>query len=246
MNKSFVKWALTAVATVAMAASVSAQKAELVLSGLQFVDQLKAGMIEQDVFVEKQRGSGKVFRVTKENMAQFKNAKLDSTADSVHHAPFDGQKVGPYEKGQALGFTLGDWLSASGSASYSCNAGTGKLSASFKNLVSNGVYTMWYAVAAGPHMGCPNCPFATLDMPVGKADGTQNIFRADGNGGAKFSASFKPCLQLATGQLVALLAIAYHSDGKTYGPGPGPVGSVAHIQLLTILPGEGAWAVAGK
>ena len=244
--KTFLKMAFVSLAVLGFASAAAAQKAELVLSGLQFVDHLKAGMIEQDVFVEKQKGSGKVFRVTKDNMAQFKNAKLYSTAESVHHAPFDGQKVGPYKKGQALGMTLGDWLSGTGSASYSCNAGTGKLNASFKNLVPNGVYTMWYAMAAGPHMGCANCPFATLDLPIGKADGTQNIFRVDGSGGATFSKSFKPCLQLATGQLVALLAIAYHSDGKTYGPGPGPMGSMAHVQLLTILPGEGAWAVAGK
>ena len=151
--KKFLKMAFVSLAVLGFASAATAQKAELVLSGLQFVDHLKAGMIEQDVFVEKQMGSGKVFRVTKDNMAQFKNAKLYSTADPVHHAPFDGQKVGPYEKGQALGMTLGDWLSGTGSASYSCNAGTGKLSASFKNLVPNGVYTMWYAMAAGPHMG---------------------------------------------------------------------------------------------
>ena len=32
------------------------------------------------------------------------------------------------------------------------------------------------------------------------------------------------------------LAIAYHSDGKTYGPLAGDFGSKAHVQLFLMLP----------
>ena len=39
-------------------------------------------------------------------------------------------------------------------------------------------------------------------------------------------------------QLAAVLAIAYHSDGKTYGVLPGPFGQKTHVQLFTMLPEE--------
>ena len=35
---------------------------------------------------------------------------------------------------------------------------------------------------------------------------------------------FEHCLQLSNSQLASGIAIAMHSDGKTYGPDPGPFG----------------------
>lgn len=224
--------------------NISAQQVEMKMTGLGFVDHLKAGMIEQDVYVEKSSGSNMVFRVTKKERAKYLNAPLYSTASPVHHAPFDMGKLGPYKKGKNLGFTLGEWLSGTGKASYSCKNGTGSVSATFKSLVPNGLYTMWYALAAKSHMGCADCPFATLDFPLGNSKGTNNLFTANGAGDASFQASFSPCLTLGNTRIVPMLAIAYHSDGKTYGPGPGPMGSVAHVQLFSPMPDEGAWAKA--
>lgn len=227
-----------------VAAQASAQQVEMKMTGLGFVDHLKAGMIEQDVYVKKGSGSNMVFRVTKKERAKYLNAQLYSTSSPVHHAPFDMSKLGPYKKGKKLGMTLGQWLSGTGKASYSCKEGKGTISASFKKLVPNGLYTLWYALAAKSHMGCANCPFATLDFPVGNPKGTNNIFTANGAGNAKFHSSFSPCLTLGNSMVIPMLAIAYHSDGKTYGPGPGPMGSVAHVQLFAPLPDEGAWAKA--
>jgi len=240
------KWFPLIAAAMLVGFTAHAQQSELVIGGLDFVDHLKAGMIEQDVYVERIKGSGKVYRVTVKQKETYINAPIYTTASSVHHAPFAMDKTGPYKRGKKLGFTLGQWLSGTGKASYSCKAGQGKLTASFEKLVPHGLYTMWYAYAVKRHMGCAKCPFATLDFPVGKPDGTQNIFYADGMGNARYQASFKPCIELGSGPIMAMLAIAYHSDGKTYGPSPGPMGSVAHVQLFTGLPGEGAHAMATK
>lgn len=218
-----------------------AQQSAIAITGLTFVDHLEAGMIEQDVFVEKAPGSGQVFRVTKKEMAAYLDRPVHASARVVHHAPFNPKRNGPHPKGRSLGMTLKQWLSATGSAEYSCRDGKATLQASFTGLVPKGVYTMWHAMAAKPHMGCANCAFATLDLPIGAADGSQSPFVARDDGTARFSAGFEPCLQLGRGQVMSMLAIAYHSDGKTYGEQPGGMGKVAHVQLFVPLPDEGAW-----
>ncbi len=40
--------------------------------------------------------------------------------------------------------------------------------------------------------------------------------------------------------MMAMLVIAYHSDGNTYGPDPGPFGTGSHVQLFVPLPDNGA------
>ena len=92
---------------------------------------------------------------------------------------------------------------------------------------------MWHFFMATP----PTEPFiGTYDLPLGSRDGAQSVFTADAGGEARFERSFKPCLQLTGEHLAAGLALAWHSDGKTYGVEPGGFGSVSHIQLYTGLP----------
>ncbi len=197
---------------------------------LTFVDHIKAEMIEQDVYVDKM-SDGKVFRVTKENAGDFSEALVYRTAAPVEHAPMDASKVGPYEAGAQLDFTLGEWLSASGSATLTCEGENGMLRAEFENLVPNGLYTMWNFFA-----GQQLAKFHTYDLPVGLPDGSESIFTADGKGYALYEASFTPCLQGTTPQLMAGLAIAYHSDGMTHGYEPGPMGNKSHVHLFTMIP----------
>ena len=59
---------------------------------------------------------------------------------------------------------------------------------------------------------------------------------ADAEGKASFSHSFKPCLQMTGEWITSMLAIAYHSDGKTYGAYPGDFGLNAHVPLFLMLP----------
>ncbi len=207
------------------------------IEDLALVDHIAAGMIEQDVFVEKTRGSGQVFRVGKAEAARFAGAPIYRAATAVRHAPFSPDRNGPYPKGASLGMSLGDWLAAAGRVSYTCSRGAGRVQGTFKDLVPYGTYTMWYLRFAKAHMGCADCPFATIDFPLGAKDGSQSSFIADARGGATFDASFEPCLKLGDDQLGAALAIVYHSDGNTHGPNPGDMGHNSHIQLFALLPG---------
>lgn len=198
---------------------------------LQFMNHLQMQFAEQDVYIERAAGSAQVYRVT----AQDKNlsAMLFAAADPIKHNPFDAKDLGPYKKGRALGITLGQWLASTGSGTYACTSGQGQINVTFKKLVPNGVYTMWYFFMALP----PQQPFTgTLDLPVGARDGAQNTFKANAAGNAAYKLSFKPCLDLSGQQVSSGLAIAWHSDGKTYMADPGPFGSVSHVQLFLLLP----------
>lgn len=198
---------------------------------LQFVNHLQMQFAEQDVYIERAAGSGQVYRVT----AQDKNmsAILFAAADPIKHNPFDAKDLGPYKKGRALGITLGQWLAATGSGTYACTNGQGRINVTFKKLVPNGVYTMWYFFIALP----PQQPFTgTLDLPFGARDGSQNTFRANAAGNAMYKLTIKPCLDLSGQQVSSGLAIAWHSDGKTYQADPGQFGSASHVQLFLLLP----------
>ncbi len=204
---------------------------------LEFVNHLQAKLPEQDVFIERVAGSGDVYRVTAADKNM--NAPLYTAASPLPHDPDNPQAVGPYKKGRALGITLGQWLAGAGTGTYTCTSEQGSVVASFKKLVPNGTYTMWYALLATP----PPIPMATYDLPLGARDGSQNVFRANTQGNASFKVAFKPCLQPTTDQFTARLAIAWHSDGKAYGGVPGPsdmpysgFGVVSHVQLFLGLP----------
>ncbi len=219
--------ALAIVGAVALVAQASTMSVKL-----QFVNHLQMKLPEQDVFIEKVAGSGDVFRVT--GADKDMNAPLYAAEASVKHNPFAPEAVGPYKKGRALGFTLGQWLAATGTGTYACRDGQGTVQANFTKLVPSSTYTMWYFFLPTP----PTKPFTgTLDLPLGARDGSQNAFRTDVKGAASYKASFKPCLQLSGDQLASGLAIAWHSDGKTYASDAGSFGQATHVQLFLLLPG---------
>ncbi len=196
-----------------------------------FVTHLDMDLPEQDVYIEREPGSKKVYRVTKGDNDM--NAPLYKTAVAVKHDPFDPKAVGPHPKGEKLGITLGQWLRHKGTGTYKYENGTGYLNLKFSGLVPNGVYTMWHAFMSMP----PTIPFSgALDMPLGARDGSESVFTADENGNAEFVHSFKPGLQMSDLWTTSLLAIAYHSDGKTYGGIPGEFGLNVHVPLFIMLP----------
>ncbi len=196
---------------------------------LTFKNHLQKDMVEQHVYVEREAGSGQVYRVTTVDKHRYLNSPDYGTDEIVAFAPLDHGAVGPYQIGKALGFTLGDWLAATGTARYRCDGDDGKVEATFDKLVPNGVYSMWYVMAPRP----PLEPFKVLPMPLGARDGSQSHFRADANGHGELSVSLSPCLQLSGRQVDTFLAIVWHSDGKTYGASPGPFSKMAHIQFFT-------------
>lgn len=225
---------------VAMALSVSTARAEAPAGGskidtysidLAFVTHTEANLPEQDVFIEREAGSSEVYRPTVGDNDM--SATLYKAAVPVPHNPFDEWAVGPHPKGEELGMTLGEWLAHKGTGRYTCTNGEGTLETSFSGLVPNGVYTMWHAFVALP----ATKPFSGfLDLPLGARDGSTSVFVADDNGQAAFNHTFKPCLQMSDVWTTALLAINYHSDGKTYAALTGDFGYNAHVPLLTILP----------
>ncbi len=232
MKKLALVFALVAVLATVLAAQAASKGIKL-----QFVNHLQAKLPEQDVFIERVAGSDEVYRVTAADKNM--NAPLYAAASPLPHDPGNPKAVGPFKKGRALGISLGQWLAGTGTGTYTCTKGQGTVVASFKKLVPDGVYTMWYALLATP----PPMPMATYDLPIGARDGSQNVFRSNAQGSASLKASFEPCLQMTTDQFTALLAIAWHSDGKTYYGEPGPsdmrysgFGAVSHVQLFLGLP----------
>jgi hypothetical protein len=205
--------------------------AERVTIELAFKTHLDMGLPEQDVYIEREAGSGDVYRVT--NGDNDMSAPLFKSAVTVAHDPFSAEAIGPHPKGEPTGLTLGQWLRHAGKGTYSCENGRGRLDVRFSGLVPNGVYTMWHAFMALP----PPVPFTgTLDLPLGARDGSESVFVADASGTAEFSHGFAPCLQMSDVWTTSMLAINWHSNGKTYGGHPGAFGSVAHIPLFVMLP----------
>ena len=226
---------------VSLALSMTASRADEVRGGgnkgetysidLAFITHLDAELAEQDVYIERNPGSGEVFRVTRGDNDM--SAPLYKSAQPIPHDPFNPANIGPYAKGDELGMTLGEWLKHQGTGTYSCENGEGKLKTSFTGLVPNGVYTMWHAFMAIP----TTTPFSgTLDLPLGARDGSTSVFVADNDGEAAFDHSFKPCLQMSDVWTTSMLAINYHSDGRTYAALPGDFGYNAHIPLFLMLP----------
>ena len=198
---------------------------------LTFVYHIEADMPEQDVFIEREPGSGHVFRATRGD--RDLNKAIFAAAHPVPHSPFDLDALGPYERGPALDMTLGRWFEATGTGSYRCSNGEAFIDVTFTGLVPDGLYTMWHFFMAAP----PTDPFiGTYDLPIGSRDGSDSVFRADASGSARFQRTFKPCLQLSGEHLMAGLAIAWHSDGRTYGVEPGDFGLNSHVQLFLSLP----------
>ncbi len=177
--------------------------------------------------------AGQVIRVEGEQAKDPANlAKtVYATAVATPHDLFKvgSNPLGPFDKGKALGFTLQQWLAASGIGIYSVDEGNAQLELSFKNLVPNGVYTAWCS-----RMTFPPNP-GIVDKPCGAEDGSENSFKADEKGTASFSLKLKP-LEASTKETASIIAIAYHSDGKTYGASPGDFGLNSHVHIFFLMP----------
>ncbi|MEM8972278.1 MAG: hypothetical protein AAGD43_09495 [Pseudomonadota bacterium] len=191
------------------------------------------GLAEQDVYVRTPEYPNGVLRPS----AEFTDydAALFASASPQAHAPGNPHAVGPFPAGRELNVTLGDWLAATGSGEYHCENGQGHLTVEFQDLVPNGVYTIWHFFMVN---GATEPFIGTFDLPIGALDGSQSGFTADDAGSATFDQTFGDCLQLTGSQLMAGLALNWHSDGQTYGVLPGMFGHNAHIQLYTDLPAE--------
>jgi len=191
-----------------------------------FFNHLQGGMHEQDVFVA---DGDAVYRATAETPVA---AALYASSGPVTHNPADPADVGPFPMGTALGFSLEDWLAASGVLTVACEAGAARVDVAFDALVPASVYTLWVSYIVMP----PTVPFSAIDLPLGAVDGSQNAFTTDAQGHGEASFTLDVCPLLSQGPLATAIAIAYHSDGQTYGFSPGAFGKTSHVQLIAFLP----------
>lgn len=202
-------------------------------TNLQFVNHIQANLPEQDVFIQSLDKQNQVVRVEGD---QAKDATISAktvyaAASAVEHDPFKltDNPLGPYPKGKGLGFTLEEWLGAEGNGTYMVDGDSAQLDLTFQKLVPNGVYTVWCSRLTFPPN--PN----VVDRPCGAADGSENSFTADADGAGSFKLGMKP-MEESTAETASVIALAYHSDGKTYGEKPGDFGLNSHVHIFAMIP----------
>ena len=149
--------------------------------------------------------------------------------DDYLEPPFD---LGPFPKGEPLGFRMSAWIAATGQGTYRQEGANAEVHLQFDDLVPDGIYTLW----------CVALVFPTFELieefPCGAPDGADNNFTTDATGHGEIQLTmdaFPP----SSNEIIYELAIAYHSDGLTYGPVVGERGKNAHVQMIyDFLPPE--------
>ena len=209
----------------ALTSVVAAQDYEFVRT---FINHTQGGMHEQDVFVA---DGDAVLRATAETPVA---SMLYTSSEPTVHNPANPADVGPFPMGSELGISLEAWLAGSGHVAVVCEGGVADVDVAFDALVPEGTYTLWFSYIVTP----PTVPFSVMNVPLGAVDGSQNAFVADADGHAQVSMTLEACPLLSQGPVGTMIAIAYHSDGQTYGFSPGLFGHNAHVQLMAFLPTE--------
>jgi len=122
--------------------------------------------------------------------------------------------------------TLQDWLSADGNMNILCKrGGTTQIRASYRNLIPNGMYSVWGIWITTP----PGALAPTLAaIPLG---GVPNAMVASERGRARFSRQMNFCpFDIAPdGSTLLYIATAYHSDNAMYGGVPETVATEVNI-----------------
>lgn len=180
------------------------------------------------------------------NLGKMAYATTNTTRHDVYKLMPNA--LGPFPKGKALRFTLEQWLAATGLGTYIEENDNAALNLTFHNLVPNGTYSVWSHRVTMP----PDYNYSFT--PVGASDGSQNVFKADADGNGIFKLKLKalpPSTNITYKDYVAmyvtkqvpistritwtLIAVAYHSDGKTHGPTPGELGKTTHMQMTHLM-----------
>lgn len=119
------------------------------------------------------------------------------------------------------GFSAEEWTRASGEATVSETAdGQAMIELTAENLVPDGVYTVWWVTPR------------TIGMDMGPGGGTPgNKFTADAEGAATTR------ITVPQDNTYAMMVVAYHADGQTYGDEPGEMGEVTFEHLMGPWPG---------
>jgi len=206
---------------------------------LVFDNRADEALVPQDVFVERPGAPADlVFRSLPveaehpERLAQAVYASAERTVPDPYRlgpAPF-----GPFPRGRALGFALGDWIGASGTGAYAVKDGRGELAVTFADLRPHGLYSLWCSPASRS--------FANALYPCS----SDPSFEADASGHAARRLEMAPRLSHAAMSNNFRVWLVFHSDGRVRSPwdgvrarvtGPHPaLGRDCHIQLWAGTP----------
>jgi hypothetical protein len=194
---------------------------------MEMVTHTEFGMPEQHVFVESPDDPDRVVRVDVDQAQQpeFQDIELYTSPDTSM-----ASEAGEFPRGTPLGLTLGAWLAASGSGTYTVDGDMARLELTFENLIPFGLYSTWCGrlhLEGGEIVGM-------TDLPCGAADGSDSPFVADREGRAHVTMDLTPWPP-STETDVQDFAITFHSDGRAYGPSPGAFGANSHVQLFVSL-----------
>lgn len=204
-------------------------EADLVVD-LQWRTLFGMGLTEQFVFV--MNDDGQVMKIPPDAPLTTLEQPIYTIAnpDDFVFDPFQlfDNPVGPFEAGEPLGMSLRDYLGARGWGTYTVTGDMATVDLSFDRLVPNGLYTLWCSTLTIPP------EFNIVDRPCGAEDGSENTFAADEHGEMQVHMSF-PALDLPTETTRSVIAIAWHSDGETYGDHPGDFGTVSFVPLRALL-----------
>ena len=169
------------------------------------------------VFVED--GNGQVVRTVNSSESSL-NMPLYATGEKPDLVPpFD---IGPYEMGSPFGVSLGQWLDASGTGTYTRCNNVATIDLEWHHLIPNGVYTIWCWRESSAD--------GLVEDPCGNSDGTDSIFIPDELGSASLHYELENFL-FDDPNTTYGLAVVFHSDGQTYGAYPGDWGINAHNQI---------------
>ncbi len=239
MNAKTLILTLVALATTSAAACGDEDKSPFETAESQplgFVTHVDVNLIEQDVFVVGENDAS-VVRVTAADLDPATMAAPIYAADqAIPHDPFGlgAAPMGPFGRGLRLGPTLEQWLAATGDAVYDVSTdGRVRLEGQFENLVADGVYTLWCSRLRFP----PNV--SIVDMPCGELDGSTNTVVADAEGRLTFSIDTWVMPETTVDE-INVVALAWHSDGRTWGPSPGDFGLNSHVQIIAMFPAASA------
>jgi len=129
--------------------------------------------------------------------------------------------------------TLAEFAAVEGTASVQCLASGTQVSLQLRNLIPSGVYTIWNVVFKAPGF---DPTFANLSGlgAAGGAGGTQNVISASAGGEGSLTVTTSAGPLSAQGSIGACALTdefewhvvgAYHIDGQSHGPTPGPDGT---------------------
>jgi hypothetical protein len=200
---------------------------------LQFVNHIQQGMAEQDAFIERADvPAGQVVRPGPDDIkdSAILAKPVYAAASAVPEDPFgiSATPFGPFPKGKSLGFTLKQWLAATGGGTYDADASGAELDLHFEKLVPNGSYTL-----ITPRITVP--PNFQVEVGIaGAPDGSQAQLKADSQGNARFHLKLKP-LPPSSKETITALILVYNSEGAFRGEG----GKNLHMQLDYMFPAPG-------